>query len=99
MPPWRFGVGAEPTMALALAHYLLNLSWAPVFFGLHWVGAAAAINVGLLASLAAVATGFWSVSRTAAWLLLPYAFWLAFATALNFEIWRLSWNRREGTVI
>lgn len=86
-------------MALALAHYALNLSWAPVFFGLHWIAAAAVINVGLLASLAAAAAGFWPVSHAAALLLLPYAGWLAFATGLNVEILRLNWNRRAGSGI
>ena len=88
--PWRFGFSSDPLMALALTHYALNLSWAPIFFGLHGIAAAAIINVGLIVSLAAVATRFWPVSHAAALLLLPYATWLAFATVLNLEIWRLN---------
>ena len=32
--------------ALAVAHYALNLSWVPVFFGLQWIKAGAALQVG-----------------------------------------------------
>ena len=38
------------------------------------------------------ATGllFAKVSRTAAWLWLPYIIWVGFATVLNFSIWALN---------
>jgi len=94
--PWRFGFASEPTMALALAHYILNLTWAPVFFGLHWIAAAAVINVGLVASLVEVMGKFWPVSQKAALLLVPYAAWVVFATFLNIEILRLNRGKPES---
>ena len=33
---------------------------------------------------------FWSLDRLAAALLVPYAVWVAFATALNAAIWHLN---------
>jgi translocator protein len=33
---------------------------------------------------------FWPLDRLAAALLVPYAAWVAFATALNAAIWRLN---------
>jgi tryptophan-rich sensory protein len=83
-------------MALALAHYILNLTWAPVFFGLHWIAAAAVINVGLVASLVEVMGKFWPVSQKAALLLVPYAAWVVFATFLNIEILRLNRGKPES---
>jgi tryptophan-rich sensory protein len=42
-----------------------------------------------LVIVAAVAA-FWRVDRVAGWCLMPLAAWVGFATALNFEIWRLN---------
>jgi tryptophan-rich sensory protein len=33
---------------------------------------------------------FWERSRVAGALMLPYALWVGFASALNFQIWRLN---------
>jgi tryptophan-rich sensory protein len=40
--------------------------------------------------IASTIFSFRKISQTAAWLLVPYLCWVAFATALNFEIWRLN---------
>jgi translocator protein len=44
----------------------------------------------LLAAIVATALAFRTFSSLAAWLLVPYALWVAFATLLNFKIWRLN---------
>ena len=36
------------------------------------------------------AISFWPLSRAAGWLMLPYLLWVAFASALNYSIWRLN---------
>ncbi len=53
---------------------------------------AAGLLVILLLDVAVIGTiaAFRKVSKTAAWLLSPYLAWALFATALNFEIWRLN---------
>ena len=33
---------------------------------------------------------FYGVDALAAWLMIPYALWSAFATALNYKIWQLN---------
>jgi len=38
----------------------------------------------------ATITAFLPLSFLAAWLLLPYAVWVAFASYLNFRIWQLN---------
>lgn len=77
-------------LGLYLIQWALNAAWTPVFFGLHRpdlaFAAIALLSVAILATLAA----FWKARRAAALLLVPYALWVGFATALNFAIWRLN---------
>lgn len=61
-----------------------------LFFGLHWMGMAFADIVLLWLAIAATIAAFRPVSRTAAWLLVPYLSWVSFAAALNFTLWRLN---------
>jgi len=75
---------------LFFAHYLLNLSWAPLFFGLKKLRAACALNFVLIGSLAAVMGSFAPLNPLSASLLVPYMAWLCFATVLNIEICRLN---------
>jgi len=72
-------------------HMLLNLSWAPVFFGLQELRAGLKINVALWLSLVGVILPtFYRLSTPTAYLLLPYTAWLTFATILNRDICRLN---------
>lgn len=75
---------------LWMIHYLLNLSWSYVFFGTKRLRPGLLISWGMLVSLAAVIPLYWRIDRLAGMLLLPYAAWLIFATALNREICRLN---------
>lgn len=68
----------------------LNFLWSLLFFYLHRPDLALIDIVLLFIIIASTIFSFRKVSKTAAWLLLPYIFWVAFATALNFEIWRLN---------
>jgi translocator protein len=69
---------------------LLNAAWTPVFFGLQRPGWALVVILALAASIAVLIRQFARLSRPAAWLLVPYLAWVAFAAVLNFEIWRLN---------
>jgi tryptophan-rich sensory protein len=77
----------DSSVRLALALYgvqlALNLSWTLVFFGLRRPGAALLVIVVLLVTIVATAVAFHAVSPTAAWLLVPYLAWVAFAATLN----------------
>jgi tryptophan-rich sensory protein len=72
-----------------LLQLVLNALWTPVFFGLRSPGLALAVIVLLGAAIVLTARAFRSVSHAASWLLVPYLFWVVFAAALNFSIWRL----------
>jgi tryptophan-rich sensory protein len=87
---WRqagFAGAALPLTAYAL-QLILNALWTPVFFGLRRPDLALIEMVMVLASIVATIVLFHSVSRAAAWLLVPYLAWVSFASALNFSIWR-----------
>ncbi len=82
----RFGL----PLGLWFAQLGLNTIWSWLFFGLERPDLAAIDIVVLLAAIIATACAFARVSRAAALLLLPYALWVGFATALNIAIWRLN---------
>lgn len=69
---------------------LLNLTWSVVFFGLEAPFYALIVIVVLLVLIALTIKWFKIVKPIAAYLLVPYFLWVLFATALNFEIWRLN---------
>ncbi len=78
----------------ALYHFgfqlILNASWSILFFGMHLVVPALLIIISLFILLLFTFKWFKVVKPEAAYLLLPYLIWVAYATALNFEIWRLN---------
>jgi tryptophan-rich sensory protein len=77
-------------LALYLLQWALNALWTPLFFGLQRPALAFAEILALDVALLATLLAFWRVRRLAAALLVPYALWVAFATVLNFTIWRLN---------
>ena len=97
---WRL-LGAEPRTGpsrggwrLALIAFLLqlglNAAWTPVFFSAHAVGLGLIVVVSLLVMVLWTIRLTWRFDRAAAWLLVPYAAWVAFATLLNAAILRLN---------
>ena len=77
--------GRSAALTAFAVHFLLNLAWSPVFFGLHQITAALALLVLIVLTLLVVIALFWKVRRGAALLLLPYLAWVCFATLLNYE--------------
>jgi len=79
---------------IALYHFgfqlLLNAAWSIFFFGLQNPLIALLDIIALFILLFFTIRWFKVVNKTAAYLLIPYIAWVAFATALNFGIWRLN---------
>jgi tryptophan-rich sensory protein len=67
-------------------HFALNLLWAPVFFGKQRLRLGSIINVALVSSLAVIVPLVYQTNKVSAYMLLPYAAWLSFATMLNFAV-------------
>lgn len=97
---WRL-VGARPAAGpsrtswrLAVAAFLvqlaLNAAWTPVFFAAHRLGAALVVALAMLVTVLWTIRLSWRFDRLAAWLLVPYAAWVAFASVLNAAIWRMN---------
>jgi tryptophan-rich sensory protein len=82
--------GRRLGISLFTAQMLLNYAWSPIFFGMNRPREAFVVIVAMLALSIATAFVFRTLSRPAAWLMLPYLAWLGFASYLNYEIVRLN---------
>lgn len=78
----------------ALYHFvfqlLFNALWSVVFFSLQQVFWGLLTIITLILLILLTIKWFKVVNKTAAYLLIPYAVWVLYAMALNFEIWRLN---------
>lgn len=90
---WRRGLN-HPYVKIALALFIvqlgLNAFWSYVFFGLQNPLAAFFEIIVLWTTIAATIFYFYKVSPAAAYLLLPYIFWITFAAILNFSIFQIN---------
>jgi len=90
---WRTYLQEETTalpMQLWLAQMILNFLWSPIFFTLHHIAFALAIILTLLAVIVGFIWVQWRENRLAAVLFIPYAAWVAFASLLNYSLYRLN---------
>jgi tryptophan-rich sensory protein len=83
---WR-RTGWNRALSIYAAQLVLNAIWTPIFFGFGQYGLALIDIVVLWVLIGATIVLFRPISRTAAWLLVPYWAWVTFATALNAAIW------------
>lgn len=86
---WRRNGSASP-LRLWGWQLAANALWSPVFFGLHSPLLALGVILLLLALIALTIRGFRPVQRLAAWLMLPYFAWTAYAAYLNAGFWWLN---------
>ena len=82
--------GSPLAVSLFAVQLVLNVAWSPIFFGLHHPGWAMIDLAALWVAVLATTLTFWTITRPAALLLMPYLLWCSFAAALNFAIWRLN---------
>jgi tryptophan-rich sensory protein len=89
---WRTGPGRERTVAMVAfgVQLAINAAWSPVFFGLRSLGGGLIVIAALDVAIWATIVLFGRRSQAAAWLMVPYALWVGFATALNATLWRLA---------
>jgi benzodiazapine receptor len=81
---------ASGPLTLFLFQLVLNAFWSYLFFGAHRPLLALFDIVALWVVIVATMVSFWKVVPAAGALLLPYACWVGFASALNLELWRLN---------
>lgn len=73
-------------MKLWAGQMALNWLWSPVFFSLHWLWPAGVVILALLALIVAFIARSRREDRLSAWLFVPYAAWVSFATVLNLSL-------------
>ncbi len=69
---------------------ILNSLWSIIFFELHQILWAFVVIIFLLLFIILSIWKFYQVSKTTAYILVPYLLWVSFATVLNFSIYRLN---------
>ncbi len=69
---------------------VLNALWSPLFFGSHQLFIALVDIIFMWIFILLTIIKFRPISKTAAYLLIPYLIWVTFATYLNLEIWILN---------
>lgn len=69
---------------------ILNILWSIIFFGSQSSFPGFIAIVSLWLAVIATIMAFGKISRAAAWILVPYLFWVTFAGYLNFAIWLLN---------
>jgi tryptophan-rich sensory protein len=78
----------------ALYHFgfqlLFNALWSVVFFGFQSPFWALLVILVLMMLILGTIRWFNVVSKTAAYLLIPYFLWVCFASLLNYRIWMLN---------
>ena len=70
---------------LFVAHMIFNVLWSPIFFALHNIGLAFVIVLLMDITAFFMIKKFFSVSRIAGIILIPYLCWILFATYLNLQ--------------
>ncbi len=66
-----------------VVHMIFNMLWSPVFFSLHRIDIALCIILLMDITAILMILKFFDVSKLSGVLLVPYFFWLMFATYLN----------------
>lgn len=70
-----------------LLQLFLNFWWSILFFKFHSPVLALVDIILMIVSILFTIFSFAKISRSAAWLLVPYILWVGFATVLNYAIW------------
>lgn len=79
-----------PAIALFVVQMLLNVVWMPLFFGAHQVFWSLVLIWALFALAFATTLLFGRIRALAAWLMVPYLVWLAYAGVLVISIDRMN---------
>lgn len=80
----------QTAVVLFAVQLTLNFFWSFIFFSLQQTGWALVEIIAMWLAIVATIIWFGKISKTAAWLLVPYICWVSFATVLNYAIWKLN---------
>lgn len=77
-------------IAIFALQYVLNIIWPYLFFGLRLSNIAFSEILALWFTIIWTIIVFYRISKTSAYLLVPYLLWVSFAVYLNYAIWTLN---------
>lgn len=80
----------QTALILFSVQLALNFLWSFIFFYAKQPGWAFVEIIAMWIAILLTIIWFGKISATAALLLIPYIFWVSFASLLNFYIWRLN---------
>jgi benzodiazapine receptor len=82
---WKMEAGKERNQAILvfMAQLLLNFCWSFFFFYFKMIGVALVDIVALWIMIVVMLVRFYKLKPLAAYINIPYLFWVTFATALN----------------
>jgi tryptophan-rich sensory protein len=80
--------GARTALGLFLVQLVANALWTWLFFAWRQGALAFAEILILLLLIVSTLVAFWRVRRLAGALLLPYLFWVGYASALTYAVWQ-----------
>ena len=81
---------AKFNVRLFFIHLFFNLIWTPIFFGAKNLLLALIVIIIIWITIVLQIICFWKVNKASSLLLIPYLFWVSFASLLNYFIWRLN---------
>lgn len=81
---------AMTTLIIFFVHLIFNATWSIAFFGMQNPALAFVNIIILLIFIITLIFLFYKVNKVASYLLIPYLFWVSFATILNYSIWQLN---------
>lgn len=87
---WSKGLGDRAVkigIALFAIQLFLNAIWSPIFFGLHALQLSFNVIIIMWLFIVLTIVRFLSISKPAAYLLIPYIGWVTIAAMLNYFIW------------
>jgi len=90
---WNLPGGASVPIVVAVLFVLnavVNVFWSYVFFYLHRPGPAIWVCLFLDITIVLLIQFIVPLSSAAAWLLVPYAAWVTFASYLNYRVWAMN---------
>lgn len=84
------GKNIQTALLVFFQQLALNVLWSALFFGMQNPKLAFAEIIVLWFAILMVIFYLAKISKTAAWLLVPYILWVSFAGYLNYSIWQIS---------
>lgn len=83
---WTGDLQKVNIISIFALQYVLNILWSYIFFGLHSPVLAFIEILALWWAIVYTVVNFYRVSKSAAYILLPYLIWVSFAAVLNYSL-------------